>query len=543
MKYLALVACLPLVCLGCAENGDSPMKGSKGNLALQTIELGDRIAFVDTSQERVFVVDPGESQLVAKHFATHRSPLQAEKRLGKNQLLVLSAGQLEEDGEQAQPTRLTLYDPIMGNSPVSLDLPGRFTRFAQSSDGKFAILYYGESNTVSGGGGLYNPNDLAVVDWDKGMVHTRSIGSLGSKPREIVFSPRTTLFGRERTLAVVLASNYLTLFEVDAQADGIVRTVITIPLAPGGKNVMPQKILFDMERPAIFVLAEGSDDIFQISLDATTATSKGNDFRASLTLIGVGAVPSDAAFYGPTSDQKLLVVSPRQQQIVAINPSTGQSTFIPAPIAVDRVYVFKGKSPRDSKVEDRAFLVNQSARLSTVMFADLATIENAPSLAVESWTISSAVGEVTLLSQGLALLTQKNTNSQGEISLVNLEDRTFPPIESGGRIVNTWVETGARDRLWTTSDNRRLNYVDLVNPDKAALVTGEVVLDSVPSMLIPLPKASSDGHRYLVVGKTNSSNSPSFGDITILDADAPTRKTARSLKGFLLTDSLERGQP
>jgi hypothetical protein len=278
-------------------------------------------------------------------------------------------------------------------------------------------------------------------------------------------------------------------------------------------------------------------------LDATTPTGNGNDFRASLTLIGAGAVPSDAAFYGPLADRKLLVVSPRQQAIVSINPSTGQSTFIPSPIAVDRVYIFQGKSPRDNKVEDRAFLVNQSAGLSTVVFADLATIENAPSLALESWSISSGVSEVTLLSQGLALLTKKNPDVTGGISLVNLEDRTFPPIESGGRIMGTWVETSTRDRLWTTSGDMRLNYVDLVNPDSGPLVTGEVVLDDQPTSLIPLSKPSSDGHRYLIVENSGYSTQLFFGDITVLDADAPTRKTARSLKGFFLTDSLERGQP
>lgn len=210
---------------------------------------------------------------------------------------------------------------------------------------------------------------------------------------------------------------------------------------------------------------------------------------------------------------------------------------------MDRVYIFKGKSPRDTKVEDRAFLVNQSAGLSTVVFVDLATIENAPSLALESWSISSGVSEVTMLSQGLALLTKKNADASGGISLVNLEDRTFPPIESGGKIVGTWVETSTRARLWTTSGNMRLNYVDLVNPDRGPLVTGEVVLDDNPSTLIPLHKASSDGHRYLIVENASNSTHLFFGNITVLDADAPTRKTARSLKGFLLTDSLERGQP
>jgi hypothetical protein len=194
-------------------------------------------------------------------------------------------------------------------------------------------------------------------------------------------------------------------------------------------------------------------------------------------------------------------------------------------------------------VEDRAFLVNQSAGLSTVVFADLATIENAPSLALESWSISSGVSEVTLLSQGLALLTKKNPDVTGGISLVNLEDRTFPPIESGGRIMGTWVETSTRDRLWTTSGDMRLNYVDLVNPDSGPLVTGEVVLDDQPTSLIPLSKPSSDGHRYLIVENSGYSTQLFFGDITVLDADAPTRKTARSLKGFFLTDSLERGQP
>ena len=55
-----------------------------------------------------------------------------------------------------------------------------------------------------------------------------------------------------------------------------------------------------------------------------------------------------------------------------------------------------------------------------------------------------------------------------------------------------------------------------------------------------LTAPSVDGTRYLVLEMEDPTK---VGYLTVLNADQPDRKGARSVYGFLLTDYLERGQP
>jgi hypothetical protein len=81
-----------------------------------------------------------------------------------------------------------------------------------------------------------------------------------------------------------------------------------------------------------------------------------------------------------------------------------------------------------------------------------------------------------------------------------------------------------------------MEYLDLAGN----LQGREVILDQTIVSITPLASKSGDGKRHLVLEMYDPMN---VGYLTVLDADQPDRKGARSAYGFLLTDYLERGQP
>ena len=536
MKRAYLVPLLLVLPLGCHD--DSRNLGASSRRVLPMVALDDSVAYVDSTSGLAFLLNPADPALKPRLLPTGKSPVAAEKRKGaNNQLLVLTHGDQGSVSVEAEPAKLVLIDPASDADPVNYDLPGRYDRLAQSDDGAFAILHYGSASSGASGSMLYNPNDLTVVTFGNNTLKSRPIRSLGSVPTGVSFSPPgSTLFGQPRNLAVVLAANYVTLLDLDQDN----RTEITVPLVPDGKRtVTPVQVLFDMARPAIYIRADGSNDIFQISLDQVAPVNQGNDFRVSLSLIGSGSALSDIALFGTGDSARLLVTAPDTRQIAVLDPTTGSATSIPTGTQVNRILLFQGPSPRSVETQDRALLVGLGTGETSLVFADLKDIETAQGLALESWSITAPVVDITPLPGNIALLSQ-GAYGNAALSIVNLGDRTIEPVGSSGALSNVTIETAAPSRLWGTDHLNRLEYLDLVDHGQGRLFAGEVIVDRTITSISPLARQSTDGRRYLVLEMDDPMN---VGYVTVLDADQPDRKGARSAHGFLLTDYLERGQP
>jgi hypothetical protein len=541
MKRTYLLS-IPLV-LACQQTSDTSLATSRSFLPMAALD--NRVAYVDNTSGSAFLLDPADPALRPRILPTGKSPIVAEKRSGANQLLVLTHGVEGEVNVEAEPARLFVIDPASSDAPTSYDLPGRYDQLAQSDDGAFAVLYYSSSSSAANGYMLYNPNDLAVVTFASGTIRSRPIRSLGSAPSSVSFSPPgSMLFGSPRNLAVILAANYVTLLDLD-NAD---HKEITLPLAPNGQQtVTPLQVLFDMAGAAIYVRADGSNDIFQVSLapgapaDEATSTTK-NDFHVSLSLLGAGSKPMDMAMFDAADGSvRLAVAAPDARQLVILDPKTGNATSVSTGVPVNQILKFNGRSPKSPDLEDRAMLWGSGA--TTLVFADLQDVETTKALAIESWSTSAPVSQVTSLPGNIALLSPKGGTSYGSVSLsvVNLADRTIEPIGSGGTLADVTVETAAPSRLWGTDGGNRLEYLDLVDHGQGRLFPGEVILDQPITSISPLAAPSVvDRKRYLVLEMEYPTK---VGYVTVLDADQPNRKGARSVYGFLLTDYLERGQP
>ena len=539
MKRAYFLSLLPA--LACQQTSDTSLASSGSFLPMQA--LANSVAYLDRTSGSTFLLDPADPALKPRILPTGKSVIAVERQNAGTQLLVLTHGVEGDVNLEAEPARLFLIDPASSDAPASYDLPGRYDQLAQSDDGAFAILYYSSASSAASGSMLYNPNDLAVVTFVSKTLNSRPIRSLGSAPTGVNYSPPGwTLFGVPRNLAVVSATNYVTLIDLEKPD----RTEITIPLVPNGQQtVKPLQVLFDTAGPAIYVRADGSNDIFQISLAQIVQEGSGNDFRVSLSLLGSGSRPSDMVLFDAgDGSTRLAVATPDTRQLAVLDPKTGNATSVSTGAQVNQIVKFHGSSPKsdptDPKAQqDRAMLWGFSNGATTLVFADLQEVENDQALALESYSTSAQILVVTTLPGNIALLQQGSAGAIS-LSLVNMVDRTIEPIGSSGALNNLAIETTALSRLWGTDGGNRLEYLDLVDHGSGRLFAGEVILDRTIAGISPMAAPSADGKRYLVLEMQDPT---SVGYVTVLDADQPDRKGARSAYGFLLTDYLERGQP
>jgi hypothetical protein len=113
------------------------------------------------------------------------------------------------------------------------------------------------------------------------------------------------------------------------------------------------------------------------------------------------------------------------------------------------------------------------------------------------------------------------------VSLLDLEGRTISPITSNAVLTDALFDA-ARGQLWVAPQNQRfVGLLDLATGD-----TPEILLDAEVDKVVPMFDA---GHVVIL-------HQGSIGYLTVLDADRPTREYARSLRGFLVADLLDRGE-
>jgi len=527
---------------------------STPNALLPTVALADRMAYVEQNSHTAFLLDPASKTLVPRMVSVGKAPVAAVKRNGQNQLLVLSQG--DPGSAQITPVAAELeeIDADASVAPVTYTLASRFNGLAQSPDGRFVLLYHGSSAQNSGESPLFNPNELAIVDLTLppsaatqstvSNPYAKSIRSLGGVPTGVVFSPSFTFASTPRILAVILAENYVTIVDMNNPD----RTEITVPLSTDSNSTLsPAQVLFDTVNPNIYVLAYGSDDIFQISLTdlgAAAPAPPSNDFRVSLSILAAGTSPSDMALYSTGGSTRLAVLAPGSQTLAIIDPSTSSTTSIATSIPANQMVVFNTSSPSaPDQSEQQALLVDVSSGSTSVLFADLQSIETAGNLALVSYPLgASATSVVPLLDQGIVVL-MYSQYSANALSVVDLAKRELSPIGAGSGLQGSVIDSTAPSRLWSIDSGAQygLCYLNLVaRTGQASLSTGEIWLDQNITNIIPLGQASSDGHRYLAVEQDDANK---VGNVTLVDADNPDRTSARTAYGFLLTNYLERGQP
>ena len=548
MRRRFLVLSLLLAPLaGC--DSSTPKFWQPSNDLLPMVALGDRVAFVERNSQTAFLLDPADPAFKPRQVPVGKAPVAAVKHNGSNQMLVLSHGETGSASVQAIPAQLQVIDANTASlASATYPLAGRYDSLAQSVEGRFVLLYHSSSTQNASDTGLFNPNELTIVDFAPPAhpagptLTTKSIRSLGGVPTRIEFSPPYAFQAGARSLAVVLSQNYVTIQDLN-NAD---RTEISVPLCPQstGCTYSPDQILFDPANANIYVRAGNAKDIFQIALTDLGAAAPGgsNDFLASLSMLSVGANPASMALYGSGPSTRLAVLAPASKSLVIIDPKTSHTLSIATSIQANIIVPFTVLD-QSSIAKNQAMLVDTLNGSTSVLFADLEQVETTGGLSIKDAPLRAAVGDVRpLVDQGIAVLVLGKYGSISAFTVVEFGITSkFVDIAASGTFANPYFEMRNPSRLWGVDSGTGLGYLNLVaHSSEATLVHNLVWLDQTITSIQALDQASSDGHRYLVVGQSDPNG---IGNLTFLDADHPDRATARTAYGFLFSNYLERVQP
>lgn len=544
------LALLPL--FGCTDRQDFWLP--KNDL-LPMAALDDRVAFIERNAQTAYLLDPADPSLTPRAITVGKAPVTAVKRQGANQLLVLSLGDRGSAAEVEVGPELDVIDAL-ATSAERYPLTGRFDAIAQSGDARFAMLYHSPSRQADSA--LFNLNEMTVVDFRspqspaKPSLTPKTIRSLGGVPTGVVFSPPYAFALGPRTLAVVLSQNYVTLQDLDHPTN----TEISVPLCPvtTGCNLTPEQVVFDPDNSRIYVRVTGAKDIYQISLTDVFAETKqqpaapSNDFVASLSMLAVGGVASDMVLFGAgKNNTRLAVASADTKTLVIIDPTTSHATPVATAIPVSQVVPFLlAATTSTGKARQQALLLDTQHESTTVLFADLEQVESTGGLSIVDYPLGAAVSVAyPLVAEGMVVLLARQMTGSAAVTVVDLASRSFSVWGSGTYLSTTTLEARSPSRLWSVDSQSGLCYLNLAaRANEPRLTTKETWLDQNITGIVPLTSPSTertgDPVRYLVVGHEDPGR---IGNITVLDAESPTRASARTAYGFLLNHYLEREQP
>jgi hypothetical protein len=507
------------------------------SIVLPPVALDGKVVFVEQTSARAFVIDPSDPAGRARLVPLPRDPVVAVRRRGHDELLVLSRGERGQAGVAPEPAALTVLAGDPARPPLSIPLGSRFARIDQSDDGRFVVASFG--TTAPQGETLFNPNELAVIDLAaaRPAATPRTLRSYGTVPGAVVFSPPLqNLPDGPRSLAVIFADNFVTLLDLDHASRPEITVGLTLP-PDDRRTLRPAQVVFDADDPALYLRADGSNDVYALRLvevPAAERTPDGNDFRPALSLLAAGTGPADMALYDTADGRRLLVASPGSSDVYVVDAHTSRSTRIPLEAPASRILMFSGLAPGDPKPRPRALLVGPGLGASAVSFLDLEQLEVQRTHNLDSRPMSASADQALFFPErGQALVLHRPQPGAPGLSVIDLARRTVAPIFAEATPTSVSLGPAPSDKVWIGSNQSdRVGFVSLTS-----LAPGEVRLDDKVAAVLPVPHPG-DGHPLVVVVHPSP-----LGSLTVLDADTPDRATARALQGFLLTDLLDREDP
>ena len=500
---------------GCGEVEPQPEVGP-----MEVTSIRDHVVYIDHGRDKALLIDvsgaapkvsPGLVPLVA-------NPKKVVRRLGHDDdLLVVSSG--HPDDGTAAPEQPGLTVLRAGGRSKTYRYDSAFDEIAQSDDGTYAILAFSASAAQNSSSLLFNPNEIAVLDLESGADPViRTLRSIGGSVRGVAFSPPLTIGSTPaRRVAVLLFDSVISILDLSQPE----KPEFTVELSRrGSANLVLNQVLFSQTEPKLYLRAQGSNDVYVISLSPSEPTdAQKNDFVPVLNQLGAGVGPSDLALFDEGGQARLLVAAPGSKQAVVIEPNGSNVTQVPLPRAASKILRFEGPSPFDDRAAPRALLYGDDG--SSVTFLDLADIEERVSRNVDLLPVADPFSEAIRVDDQTVMLVHKNTG----LSLLDLGGRTVAKL-AGPNLAGATPDPNV-GKLWLPPKGQnRLGFLDL----DQGFHPSEVRVDAPIEEVVTVP---SGGSPKVVV--THSSD---VGWVTVLDANDPKASSAFSLRGFLLTGAL-----
>ena len=231
--------------------------------------LGERVAWIDRTHGRAHLLDPTVTPPKTQVAKLPPGATFIGQTKARDALFVLTPGrEARRRDDKPEAPALTVVRPSAEGLDASRVYPlaAPFDRVAIGADGRAAVAYFSEG--ASSDAYFRNPNELALIDLsapagDQNPIF-RTIRSLGASPAGVLISPPLKLAGRERSILVVVARGYLTLLDLDRRD----RPEITVPHGSpeSAAKIVPEEVVFDPPTATLFVRAQGTADVFALSL-------------------------------------------------------------------------------------------------------------------------------------------------------------------------------------------------------------------------------------------------------------------------------------
>ncbi|MBM4363324.1 MAG: hypothetical protein FJ104_11630, partial [Deltaproteobacteria bacterium] len=487
---LALSACAPL---------DPPEGGAGSRVA--TLGLEDRLLLVNRGPDRAALLDTTGTRARARvdfvDLPTH--VIAVEARAGAapaREALLLSQGTPDARDQVAEAPSLFVIGA--DGATRSYPLPAPYDTLTQAEDGRYALLHHSRN---AGGDGLFNANEIALIDLDdegESAVQVKTLRSLdGSRPTTAVISPPVPIGGVDRRLVAVLFDRAVALFDA-ARAGDLPEYTVELSTDPTRTFSIGQA-LFSRREARLYLRAQGVDDVFVLSALPSPGGSQ-NDFVPNLNVLGVGGAPADLALFEDEGAERVLVAAPGLSSLVVVDPDTNRSTRVPLPYSATQVHPFVGPSPRDATEAPRAWLEAPGAR--QIVFVDLPRIDAEGARNVEPLLLAQSPGSLLPLDDRLVLLPHAQTG----FSLLDLHDRTVAAFQ-GPSLGDALADLPA-GRLWVPAGGEVVGHLAL-----DGLRVGTLRLDRPVGDLVRVPSATSP---RLVVDHRGAA-----GEVTVIDAKDP----------------------
>jgi hypothetical protein len=479
--------------------------------AAQAVESG--IVFVDTQRPRAYVLSLDSRSPDARAFALPEGEAQLFAWPGhEGKKLVLTSGAAAfgrgEDIFEEERSHVLVVDAA--GVVEDYELPGRFAALSIADDGSHAVAHSPDQAFAVA-------TAVALIDLESGAAadnpRTLSLRSLdGTAPQRFVFTPEAQIAGQKRRLLLSLSDNYLNLVDVDHAERGDVTIELVLP--GDGRSVTPEQVELSGDR--IFVRSSGTSDVLVIQLTEVALDQNRHGFETSLLTLPVGEPVAGMKLIGEEASCLLSFASGR---LIAIDPASGRSQALPVRGDYTSALSYRSRAPNDDDVRGRLLLWGAG---SMIAFVDEPTDASLSEASVEEVSVSDDVRELYALSaRNLVVL----SHGASRVSLVDLAERTVTPLALPGSSERVVVDV-ARERLWVAFGEGRLGTVSL----GPSLETKEILLDA-PAENVLIVEGRTP--RVAVLHRSES------GFVTLLDAEQPSRSSARVLLGFLWAGLLD----
>lgn len=507
-QYLFGLAVLGLL-LGCGDRSDQVEQYP--NIAGRA-RLGEELLFIDRTDSVVHALNvmTNKPSAKVKRIDIPAGPELVVERPSANEVLVLCGGKRDGDAEWVEGPQLAVIDAA--HKVRSYDLSVAFSALELSADGRYALLHR-PSSEAGASELLSNPNRVALVDLDSEPSDSnpveRTLKDMGGGLSKVYLVEPLLINGESRPVGLFTFANGLSVWDLSHPE----RPEIASEGLGVNGSVTLNRIVPDSEAGKLYLLQAGLTDLRVLDLN-NASQGKDNDFWPSWNQLPLSSARgTDLVLYEDAAEPRVIAAMGSEVRVVDSNDSRVASVAVPQPVS--QFYSFVGKSPNDNSSVQR--LLGWSAGTSALTFIELKDLESRGSRNLEVLQLGRALKGLVKLND-TELLTVFDSNG---IGVLNVETRRFTPLSSSVSLSRPLIQSNG-ERVWVgATDATQVAYFA---PN--SLETWSMGLDSPVADLFLFEQGND---RKIVV-----LHEETWGQVTVIDGETPSRSTSTVIDGFLL---------